>query len=106
MASCDLLASRTWRRFHSGHGLPIDPPNARLEWLISHRKGRETEILECLENGADTAEGLAQKIYVDVNPALLPAAARNVFAHLVDLAGKGQVKPRQDIEFKAPFELC
>ncbi|QTN35664.1 MBL fold metallo-hydrolase [Cognatishimia activa] len=105
MASCDLLAARQWRRFHAGHGAPIEDPNGRLTWLITHRKGREKEILETLSKAPDTAEGLARKIYTDVNPALLPAAARNVFAHLVDLTGRGLAKPTQDIEFTSPFEI-
>lgn len=105
MASCDLLAARQWRRFHAGHGAPIEDPNDRLTWLISHRKSREKEILETLSTALDTAEGLARKIYTDVNPALLPAAARNVFAHLVDLTGRGLAKPTQDIEFTSPFEI-
>ncbi|MCH2250135.1 MAG: MBL fold metallo-hydrolase [Cognatishimia sp.] len=105
MASCDLLATRQWRRFHAGHGAPIEDPNDRLTWLITHRKGREKEILETLSQAPDTAEGLARKIYTDVNPALLPAAARNVFAHLVDLTGRGLAKPTQDIEFTSPFEI-
>lgn len=105
MASCDLLARRTWRRFHPGHGTPVENPNERLNWLITHRKSRESEILETLKQGADTAEGLAGKIYAEVNPALLPAAARNVFAHLVDLTGRGLVNPTQDVEFTSPFEI-
>ena len=105
MASCDLLAARQWRRFHAGHGAPIEDPNGRLTWLITHRRGREKEILDTLSKASDTAEGLARKIYTDVNPALLPAAARNVFAHLVDLTGRGLAKPTQDIEFTSPFEI-
>ena len=105
MASCELLAAREWRCFHAGHGAPITEPNERLTWLITHRRSRESEILNALENGMDSAEGLARKIYHDVNPALLPAAARNVFAHLVDLTGRGLAKPTQDIEFASPFEL-
>lgn len=105
MASCDLLAARQWRRFHAGHGAPIEDPNDRLTWLITHRRGREIEILETLSQASDSAEGLARKIYTDVNPALLPSAARNVFAHLVDLTGRGLAKPTQGIEFTSPFEI-
>ncbi|MGY3436804.1 MULTISPECIES: MBL fold metallo-hydrolase [unclassified Marinovum] len=93
MASCARLAKHRWSRFYPGHGAPIDDPAARLDWLIRHREGRETEILEALETGPATAQELAARLYTDVPAALLPAAARNVFAHLVDLTGKGQVSP-------------
>ena len=105
MAACHMLAKRTWRRFHAGHGLPIEAPNDRLVWLIAHRQSREAEILSALKENSDTATGLASRIYTDVNPALLPMAARNVFAHLVDLAGRGLVETTQEIEFNKPFRL-
>lgn len=105
MASCQALAQTDWRRFYSGHGAPMNEPNARLQWLISHRKSRETEILAQLERAASDASGLARRIYQDVNPKLLPAAERNVLAHLVDLYGRGLVRPKQVFEINATFEL-
>lgn len=105
MSSCRSLAQTEWRRFYSGHGAPITEPNARLKWLISHRQSREAEILAQLEQTASDAAGLARAIYQDVNPKLLPAAERNVLAHLVDLHGRGLVRPRQAFEINATFEI-
>ena len=51
MQSCHRLNARRWETFHAGHGAPITEPNARLEWLIEHRLGREAEILAALEAG-------------------------------------------------------
>lgn len=104
MTSCEKLAKRDWRRLHAGHGLPIEAPNERLQWLMSHRRKREGEILAALHVQADTAEGVAARIYTDVDQRLLPIAARNVFAHLVDLTGRGLVTTPQHIEFTSEFK--
>ncbi|PIE13926.1 MAG: MBL fold metallo-hydrolase [Rhodobacterales bacterium] len=105
MASCEKLQKREWRIFHAGHGAPIDTPNARLDWLITHRKGRKSEILKALATGPASASDLAKRIYTDTPPALIPAATRNVFAHLVDLAEKNVVTPRPHLSENAEFHL-
>lgn len=104
MASCAKLRAREWRVFHAGHGAPIEDPAARLDWLMSHRKGREAEILRSLRARPATAEALAEQIYVETPAALLPAATRNVFAHLIDLHGKNMVKAQGGLSANAVFE--
>lgn len=104
MDACRRLRSRSWRVFHPGHGAPVDDPAARLDWLIEHRTGRETAILAALQDGPATARALAERIYTDTPAALLGAAERNVFAHLVDLAGKKQVLPIGDLAADAKFQ--
>ena len=88
MAACRRLRSLPARRMLPGHGLPIDTPAARLDWLIAHREMREAQILATLAHGATTPHNLAAAIYTDVAPALHPAAVRNVFAHLIDLTAR------------------
>lgn len=106
MTSCRRLNQRKWRVFHAGHGAPIEAPNDRLDWLIAHREGREHEILETLgKTGTARAYDLACQIYTETPTALMGAATRNVFAHLVDLTGRGVVKPQQTLESEAIFEL-
>ncbi|MEQ9693885.1 MBL fold metallo-hydrolase [Shimia sp. SDUM112013] len=105
MTSCARLQARDWRVFHTGHGAPITNPSGRLAWLVAHRQGREAEILEALKDGPARAYDLACRIYTETPPALMGAATRNVFAHLVDLTGRGVVKPRQTLESEAIFEL-
>ncbi|SEP24244.1 Glyoxylase, beta-lactamase superfamily II [Salinihabitans flavidus] len=104
MASCVRLAVRDWRVFHPGHGAPVTDPAERLRWLVEHRRAREADILSALEAGPARAYDLAQRIYTDTPPALLGAATRNVFAHLVDLVGKRQVRPLGKLESDAVFE--
>ncbi|MEP1768209.1 MAG: MBL fold metallo-hydrolase [Sulfitobacter sp.] len=91
MASCTRLAARKWRIFYAGHGAAIPNPSERLGWLISHRRARETSIVEHLNQHPSDALALAQAIYHEAPPALLGAATRNVLAHLIDLHGRGIV---------------
>ena len=92
MASCARLRARDWRMFLPGHGAPIDQPQARLDWLIQHRKGRETAIMKALGDTPATASALTRAVYTETPPALIPAAERNVLAHLIDLMGKSEIE--------------
>ncbi|MEX0307728.1 MAG: MBL fold metallo-hydrolase [Ruegeria sp.] len=103
MAACHRLRAREWSVFHPGHGAPVTAPGDRLDWLIQHRLMRETQILEALILGPATARQLAERIYTETPKALLPAAERNVFAHLVDLTGKSNVVPDDKLSATARF---
>ncbi|MEM9523568.1 MAG: MBL fold metallo-hydrolase [Pseudomonadota bacterium] len=103
MASCRRLQTRADRRFYAGHGAPVDDPAARLDWLIRHRLSREAQIIRALESAPASATELAARLYTDVAPALLPAAARNVLAHLIDLQARGLAIAPEGIAFRARF---
>ena len=105
MASCEKLGARQWRVFYPGHGAPVSDPNARLDWLVAHRRAREVSILDALAAGPATAEDLARSIYTETPAALLGAATRNVLAHLVDLTGRGRVAPEGTLQAEARFTL-
>jgi glyoxylase-like metal-dependent hydrolase (beta-lactamase superfamily II) len=105
MASCHRLRTRQDRLYLPGHGAPIPDPAARLAWLIAHRHTRQAAILQTLAQGPATATSLAQQIYTDTPPQLLPAAARNVFAHLVDLVQKNSITPQGPLSFTESFHL-
>ena len=105
MASCTRLQRLNAHIFHSGHGAPITDPRSRLDWLIGHRNTREAAILEHLKAGPATAAMLTQLIYTDTPAALIPAATRNVLAHLIDLHGKNRVLPQHALTANSVFEL-
>ncbi|SDF03127.1 Glyoxylase, beta-lactamase superfamily II [Salipiger thiooxidans] len=106
MSSLARLASRRWQVFHPGHGAPVETPAERLETLASHRRMREAQILAALEDGASDAAGLAARIYTDTPPQLQSAAARNVLAHLIDLARRDLVTWRQGTSETSVFSLA
>lgn len=91
MTSCRKLLTIEWDAFYPGHGDIVRTPNDRIKWLIDHRCGREREIEQALQNGPNTARAIAEMIYTDIDPRLIPAATRNVFAHLLDLSAKGLI---------------
>ena len=89
MASCRRLARRRDRIYLPGHGDPVEDPAERLAWLISHRESRESAILAALSEGPKTISEITTQVYADTPTPLRPAAERNVFAHLLDLTGRG-----------------
>lgn len=78
-------------RLIPAHGAPVDDPVARIDSLLAHRRARTAEILAALREGPAGADALARRLY-DVPPPLLPAAARNVLAHLLALTDLGAVR--------------
>ncbi len=106
MSSLLLMKSRTGHMtYHPGHGAPIEDPIERVSNLIAHRKSREHQIVAALENGAASPAKLAEQIYTDVDPRLLPAATRNVLAHLIDLSTRELVSPKGAIAEDTQFRL-
>ncbi|WP_299918085.1 MBL fold metallo-hydrolase [uncultured Roseobacter sp.] len=105
MASCARLQMRGWQAFFPGHGEMISNPEARLAWLIAHRKSREAAILEALQGGDADAHSLARIIYTDTPDRLMNAAARNVLAHLIDLKRKDSVEVIGKLSAEALFRL-
>jgi glyoxylase-like metal-dependent hydrolase (beta-lactamase superfamily II) len=85
LRSLDRLGREPAGRYYPAHGDPIPDPQARLAELIRHRRAREAQILAALADGPSDAPALARRIYLDTPAVLLPAAARNVLAHLIDL---------------------
>lgn len=105
MASLHRLTKADWNRFLPGHGAPVTEPGQRLAELITHRKGREAQILTALTDGPAHIPDLTARIYAGTPAHLLPAAARNVLAHLIDLATRNLVSARPDLHPDAEFSL-
>lgn len=104
MASCAKLQQENWRLFLPAHGDPVTTPAERLAWLINHRKGREAQIIAALRTPLPLSE-LTHTVYADIDQRMLPAAARNLFAHLVDLHGRGVVTATPSLSEGALFQL-
>ncbi|WP_297771858.1 MBL fold metallo-hydrolase [uncultured Roseovarius sp.] len=105
MTSCARLQTLGATRFLPGHGAPITTPADRLDWLISHRRKREQAILDILRQGPQTATQIADRLYTDTPASLLPAASRNVLAHLIDLEEKSRATPQGRLSTDAVFTL-
>ena len=103
MRSLDRLLQRRWRQMLPGHGDTVPDPAARLTELVRHRRTREAEVLAELARAPGTAALLAQRIYTTTPAALLPAASRNVLAHLIDLSDRNMAIPEGPITAATQF---
>jgi glyoxylase-like metal-dependent hydrolase (beta-lactamase superfamily II) len=76
-----------------GHGDPVVDPARRIGELIDHRLERERRLLAALDGGARSVDALLDEAWSDAPPALRPAAALSLSAHLDKLAGEGRLPP-------------
>jgi glyoxylase-like metal-dependent hydrolase (beta-lactamase superfamily II) len=105
MASLDRLTAASPARLYPGHGAVVPDAAGRVAFLTAHRKSRETAIRASLANGKADASTLAKAVYTDTPTELLGAAARNIFAHLIDLTERNIVMPIGSLSFQSAFRL-
>lgn len=103
MTSLLRLAGQGARVLYPGHGPAVTDPATRLADLVAHRRAREAQVRAALAAGGGTAAGIAAAIYTETPPALIPAAARNVLAHLLDLAERGEARADGPVSAAARF---
>ncbi|MBA4491930.1 MBL fold metallo-hydrolase [Paracoccus sp. S1E-3] len=102
--SLDRIAALRPARLLPAHGDPVAGPLPRIAELRAHRQDRTAQILAALRDGPAKAADLAAQIY-DIPPPLLPAAARNVLAHLIALTQLGVAATSTKITAESDFSL-
>lgn len=85
MASLKRMKARGDRVYYPGHGEAVRNVDENLSYQINHRRLREAQIRQHLSAGPATPAELTARIYTNVDKSLHPAAARNVFAHLLGM---------------------
>lgn len=80
------------RRLLPGHGPIINDPVSLIDEYLRHRARREEQVIAAIRDGAITPEAIVPRIYGDLSPALLAAAADSVLAHLVKLQEEGRAE--------------
>jgi glyoxylase-like metal-dependent hydrolase (beta-lactamase superfamily II) len=90
MASLRRLLEDQPRRIYPGHGPPVDNPGALIRAYITHRLGREQQILDELAKAGGSEEELTARVYPEVGPELRGAARENLRAHLLKLKAEGR----------------
>ncbi|HEV8016566.1 MAG TPA: MBL fold metallo-hydrolase [Stellaceae bacterium] len=73
------------------HGPSIPDPKPFVAAFIAHRHERSAAIVTALALGDDTIPAIVARVYVGLDPKLIAAAGRSVFAHLVELIETGKV---------------
>lgn len=105
MASCRRLAARRDRLYLPGHGAAVTNPAARVAQLIAHREARTAQLCRALAGEPGTPAMLTRRVYHDVPEHLLPAAERNLLAHLISLLARGRVRADRPPGPDAVFEM-
>ena len=92
MRSLGLLLQRDDAIYWPTHGGPVRDTKPFIAAFIAHRREREAAILACLHDGTGRIRDMVPRIYGNTIPQqLYPAAARSVFAHIIDLAERGLI---------------
>jgi len=94
MASLEKLLAREDRILYPTHGSPIRDPKAYIAEYLAHRQAREAQVMDCLARGVATPEAMVPAIYKNLDPALYPAAALSLTAHLIKLERDGLAEQR------------
>jgi len=88
--SLERIKDRHFDRIWPTHGPSIDAVDI-FEAYIDHRMKREAQILEALNSGLTQIMDIVEKLYVDVDRRLYPAAAHSVLSHLIHMRETGRV---------------
>lgn len=103
MQSLDLLLARDDEIYWPTHGTSIDKPQDFVRAYITHRRGREAQVLAQLKAGQSNIREMVKVVYAAVDERLHPAAALSMLAHLQDLTTRGEVqcdgKPTLDAHY-------
>jgi len=89
LASLERVRALAPERLLPAHGPMVDDPNRLLTAYLDHRRMREEQVIAALRAGRSDVEAIAESIYDDLDPALMPAAHENVRAHLDKLKSDG-----------------
>jgi len=74
-----------------GHGPPVWDPAGKLGEYLDHRREREEKLLAALGAGLRDRDQLLDAAWADAPPALRPAAAQTLDAHLEKLREEGRL---------------
>jgi len=91
MRSLDKLVGRDDRIYYPAHGDPVTDPQRFVRAIATHRRQRERQILDLLEQEAQPIPAMVASMYRGIDPRLHGAAGRSVLAHLIDLEARDRV---------------
>ena len=91
MASLDKLLGRDDRLYYPAHGEPVTEPRRFVRAVAAHRRSRERQILDLLEQQPQPIPAMVETMYRGIDPRLHRAAGRSVLAHLLDLEARDRV---------------
>jgi glyoxylase-like metal-dependent hydrolase (beta-lactamase superfamily II) len=106
MDSLEKCLGRGETAYWPGHGPAITNPQPFTRAYRNHRRMRETEILNCIRDGADTVEAMVARMYRHLPEKMHRAAARSVFAHLEHMEETGRIATEGDVTVDAIYRVA
>ena len=106
MASLEKLARRQEPTYFPGHGGAVRDAPRFVQHYIGHRRAREQSIVHRLGKGDADIPTLVRAIYIGLDPRLVKAAGRSVFAHLEDLVMRGIVVTDGEPSIEGRYRLA
>jgi glyoxylase-like metal-dependent hydrolase (beta-lactamase superfamily II) len=86
--SLEKLLTRSDHCYWPTHGPPIGDPKIFVKSLIAHRLKRIKDIVALLEIGPLSISEMVEPLYTQIDPRLIGAASRSIFASLIYLIDK------------------
>ncbi|HVY88447.1 MAG TPA: MBL fold metallo-hydrolase [Hyphomonadaceae bacterium] len=87
------------------HGPSIDSPGSFIDAYVEHRLQRRAQVLGLVGAGSVRIRQIVDALYSDLSPALRPAAALSVLAHLIQLVEEGLVVASPSCTLGADYRL-
>ena len=106
MASLRRLLERDDAVYWPTHGPAIARPKPHVEAFIAHRLEREEEIRACLARGIRRIREMVPVMYTELPEFMYPAAARSVFAAMLYMVERGEVRCDGEIALEAAYTLA
>ena len=88
--SLGICLKRNDTVYHPGHGPMIDGPKSFVQAYLDHRRMREDEITQCMEDGVETIADMVRRMYTHLPDTMHGAASRSVFAHMEHMVESGR----------------
>lgn len=106
MSSLQLLLDRDDALYWPTHGPSVIEPKKHVQAFIEHRLERERQILDCLRRGIVKIQDMVPGMYAGYPEFMYRAAGQSVFASVVYLIEKGEVRCCGDLGIDAEFALA
>lgn len=103
MVSLELLLEREDRVYWPTHGPSIIDPHAHVKAFIEHRKEREDQIMDCVDQGVGRIKDMVPIMYRDTPEYLYPAAARSTLAAVEYLVKRGALKASNGVSLDSEY---
>ncbi len=91
MSSLRKLLKRGDEIYYPAHGPERRKPQRLVRGLLAHRRMREEAIYERVRSGDRRVADIVARVYADVDPRLIGAAALSTLAHLEHLMDSGRI---------------